>query len=159
MTQLSDALRSAVKNRGGWSYRRIEAEMQNAGHDVSFSTIGVYLRGDHGKPEERVLQGFAAVLPELTIVELRRLAGLPSGELGEWRPPVEAARLNQEQREALERLIRTIVTPGVEHSTGSGKTHNISLSALPDLEAAARTTGRRSKGQQAREKQDGDAES
>lgn len=120
MTQLSDALTKAFKNRGSWSYRRIEREMQDAGHDVSFSTIGVYLRGEHGKPEERVLRAFAAVLPELSVVDLRRLADLPAGELGPWRPPAVADRLSQDQRDALDQLIQSIVTPAVAGAETDG---------------------------------------
>lgn len=210
MTQLSAALQKARKNRGDWSYRTIEGKMQDAGHDVSFSTIGVYLRGEHGKPEERVLAAFAAVFPELSITELRRLAKLPTGELGPWQPPAEASRLNQDQRDALNRLIRTIVgsgsampakargaaSPVVDFSDGpptklmvAGEPILLSdiadrlsmngdatlahavrliieakgdwaaiLEQPDDLDLAARTTGQRTKGQRAREKQDLDAE-
>lgn len=213
MTQLSDALNRARKNRGSWSLRTIERKMQDAGHDVSFSTIGVYLRGEHGKPEERVLKAFAAVLPELSITELRQLAALPAGELGPWEPPAEAARLSQEQRDALNRLIKTIVGPSVtvHAATGSGKTEqailslraklndplglrdvvealrDMSMATMADLveqsieahgdfvidldpssadkhadqdkyDVAARKTGRRTKGQDARARQDADAQ-
>lgn len=141
MTQLSEALSRALKNRGNWSYRTIERKMQDAGHNVSFSTIGVYLRGDHGTPKEDVLAAFAAILPELSIVELRRLAALPAGELGEWRPPAESARLSQEQRDALDRLIRTIVTV----SPATASVTPIGAGRKPGPSAPVKRAARRSK--------------
>lgn len=154
MTQLSDALNRERKKRGNWSLRTLEGKMKDAGHNVSFSTIGLYLRGEHGKPEERVLEGFAAVYPDLSITTLRELAGLPAGELGAWKPPEESARLNREQRDALDRLIRTIVQPQVQVDSSYGRDDD----AVVDFQHAARTTTTPRRSQARRLQQDGDAE-
>lgn len=111
MSELSKALKAAQKKRSGWSLRRIEEEMEHAGHKVSFATIGAYLRGTHGIPDESTLQAFAAVFPELDIVELRWLAGVPAGEGEPYVPPASASRLTRSQREALNGVIAAMLEP------------------------------------------------
>lgn len=108
MSSLSQALQEAVAARDGWSLRRIQAEMQQRGAAVSFATIGVYLRGEHGRPEERVLEAFCAVFPELTMTRLRTLAALPAGEDEPWTPPVQSARLSRRERAALDELVAAV---------------------------------------------------
>lgn len=83
--------------------------MDRAGFSVSFATIGVYLRGDHGRPDDGTLQAFAAVFPELDIVDLRRLAAVPVGEGEPWVPPEEAHRLSRSQRAALNAVIAAML--------------------------------------------------
>ncbi|WP_076260819.1 hypothetical protein [Intrasporangium flavum] len=109
MSELSQALKAAQKKRSGWSLRRIEEEMEHAGHKVSFATIGNYLRGDHGVPDDSTLQAFAAVFDELDIVTLRQLAQVPAGEGEPYVPPADASRLSRTQRAAIDAVIAAML--------------------------------------------------
>jgi hypothetical protein len=76
------------------------------------ATVYRYLAGSHPRsPAEAVLEAFAAVLPGVTVVELRAAANLSTGAEEPWVPPVEANRLNYAQRRALEAFIKATVGP------------------------------------------------
>jgi len=76
------------------------------------ATVYRYLAGSHPRsPAENVLEAFAAVLPGVTVVELRAAANLSTGAEEPWVPPVEANRLNYPQRRALEAFIKATVSP------------------------------------------------
>jgi hypothetical protein len=76
------------------------------------ATVYRYLAGSHPRsPAESVLEAFAAVLPGVTVVELRAAANLSTGAEEPWVPPVEANRLSYPQRRALEAFIKATVGP------------------------------------------------
>lgn len=76
------------------------------------ATVYRYLAGSHPRsPAEAVLEAFAAVLPGVSVVELRAAANLSTGAEEPWVPPVEANRLNYAQRRALEAFIKATVGP------------------------------------------------
>jgi len=76
------------------------------------ATVYRYLAGSHPRsPAENVLEAFAAVLPGVTVVELRAAANLSTGAEEPWVPPVEANRLSYPQRRALEAFIKATVSP------------------------------------------------
>lgn len=109
MSELSEALKTAQEQHGGWSVRRIEREMETAGHSVSYSTVALYLNGRHGVPEDSTLSAFAAIFPELSISRLRHLAHLPPGENDPYIPPADASRLSRTQRQALDAVIAAML--------------------------------------------------
>jgi transcriptional regulator with XRE-family HTH domain len=87
----------------------VVAQALGAGHEIDRSTVARYVAGGGAKnPPDAVLRALAAGLG-LDVRELRTLAGQPSGELGPWTPTDESARLNLDQRRALDQLIRTMV--------------------------------------------------
>lgn len=98
--------------------------MDHAGHKVSFATIGAYLRGDHGTPDDSTLVAFAAVFDELDLVELRRLARVPAGEGDPYIPPADASRLSRTQRNAVDAVIAAMLEPGTTGATGSSGKHD-----------------------------------
>ena len=107
MTALSDRLNEA-KGKTGLDDVVLRAEAK--GHTVHRATFANYFKGKHAKrPSEDVLQALADGLG-LKVTELRDLAGQRRGELGPYRPTALANRLNNDQRKALDELIRTIVT-------------------------------------------------
>jgi hypothetical protein len=76
------------------------------------ATVYRYLAGSHPRsPAETVLEAFAAVLPGVSVVELRAAANLSTGAEEPWVPPVEANRLSYPQRRALEAFIKATVGP------------------------------------------------
>lgn len=76
------------------------------------ATVYRYLAGSHPRsPAEAVLEAFAAVLPGVSVVELRAAANLSTGAEEPWVPPVEANRLSYAQRRALEAFIKATVGP------------------------------------------------
>lgn len=82
---------------------------ETKGHDVDRSTFARAFTGDHAKrPQDATLRAFADGL-EIDVNELRRICAMPEGESGPYRGPDESARLNREQRKALDQLIKTIV--------------------------------------------------
>ncbi len=73
---------------------------------VDRATVYRYLSGKHPRhPSDSVLEAFAGVLPGSSLVELRLAAGLAGGEEKPWVPPIQANRLNDRQRRALEAFI------------------------------------------------------
>ena len=146
MSELSKALKAAQKKRSGWSLRRIEEEMDHAGHKVSFATIGAYLRGDHGVPDDSTLQAFAAVFDELDIVRLRQLAQVPAGEGEPYVPPADASRLSRSQLAALDAVIAAMLEPGEKAATVSklpGRPKAPTMEEIETGQAAAHRTRRR----------------
>lgn len=108
MTALSDLLNNAKGDRGLDTIVRIA---ERKGYKIDRSTFHRAFNGDHAKkPRDSTLRAWAAGL-DLDVNELRRLCGLPEGEMGRYVGPDESARLNRDQRKALDRLIVTIVTP------------------------------------------------
>jgi hypothetical protein len=98
------------------------------------ATVYRYLAGSHPRsPAESVLEAFAAVLPGVTVVELRAAANLSTGAEEPWIPPVEANRLNYPQRRALEAFIKATVGPvdGAEESVQQEPAADPQPSAAP----------------------------
>ena len=112
MTALSDLLTDA-KNAGRNVDHWVE-QARSAGHKINRATVYKYLDGDHAKnPSEKTLEGLAFVFA-LDVRDLREAVDKPRGELGPWKPTDEASRLNEEQRAALNQLIKAIVRGGAE---------------------------------------------
>lgn len=106
MSALSDRLAEA---KGDRSIDAIAAQAEQRGYRIDRATVGRYIQGKHAKePPEHVLEALAEGLG-VDLRELRELAGVPRGELGQYEPPAESARLNHEQRQAIDHLIKAIV--------------------------------------------------
>jgi hypothetical protein len=87
------------------------------------ATVYRYLAGSHPRsPAEAVLEAFAAVLPGVTVVELRAAANLSTGAEEPWVPPVEANRLSYAQRRALEAFIKATVGATAEIEEPASRT-------------------------------------
>lgn len=152
MTALSDRLADA---KGNDSIDAIAERAAAAGHKIDRATVWRYVAGTHAKnPPDSVLRALAAGFG-LDVRDLRTLAGKPAGELGKWTPPDEAARLSQDQRRALDQLIKSIVreegghrgdTAPTNDGPGSGPT-NDNVTALPGTELAPKAArkGRKQK--------------
>lgn len=109
MSALSERLANA---KGDRSIDDVAALAAREGHDIDRSTVARYLNGEHGpRPSDKTMLALAAGFG-VDVRELRTLAKMPPGELGRYEPTPEAARLNREQRDALDQLIRTIVRGG-----------------------------------------------
>lgn len=107
VTRLSEVLQDA---KGERSIDAIADQARAKGHPIDRATVARALQGRHAKhPPEVTLQGLAAGFG-LDVRKLRGLIGAPSGELGPYVPAHESARLNRAQREALNSLIKAIVT-------------------------------------------------
>lgn len=124
VTALSDLLNDA---KGVDSIDRlIEAAEKRTGVEINRTArAGIYkaLSGQHAKnPREETLLVWAEVF-QLDVRDLRQAAAKPRGELGPWQPVAESARLDQEQRQALDLLIKAIVRGGAEdaHSPATNK--------------------------------------
>lgn len=105
MTALSELL--GQHRPEGLTQRELARKAERDGLGIKRATISAYLRGDHGAPDEPTLADLAALF-SVPIEDLRQAAGLPAGG-GPYLPPVEAARLDQRERDALDHLIRAIV--------------------------------------------------
>ena len=105
MSALSERLKDAKGTRGLDVIVRLA---EREGHQIDRSVVARYITGKHGRPRDETILALAAGLG-LDVRELRVLAGMPPGELEPYEPTPEAARLNREQRAALDQLIRTIV--------------------------------------------------
>lgn len=114
MTPLARLLLDA---KGDRSVDSLIAEAERRGVTVNptaRATVYKALKGDHAKnPREETVQLFASVFA-LDLRDVRQAAGKPRGELGRWVPTNEAHRLDQEQRDALDALIKAIVRTGGE---------------------------------------------
>jgi len=107
VTTLSDYLNENLP--AGWQKPQLVEALSGA---LDRATVYRYLAGTHPRsPAEAVLQAFAAVLPGVTLVELRAAARLSAGAEEPWVPPIEANRLSHPQRRALEAFIRATVGP------------------------------------------------
>jgi transcriptional regulator with XRE-family HTH domain len=109
VSALSKRLQSAKADR---SIDDIVRLAERAGHKIHRSVVARYLNGEHGpRPSDKALAALAAGFG-VDVRELRTLADMPPGELEPWEPTPESVRLNREQREALNQLIRAIVRGG-----------------------------------------------
>ncbi|MFL6161877.1 MAG: hypothetical protein ACJ74U_06575 [Jatrophihabitantaceae bacterium] len=105
MSALSDYLNEHLPH--GWNKPKLVDALDGR---LDRATVYKYLAGKHPRqPSESVLQAFAAVLPEASVVELRAAAGQALGVEEPWIPPVEANRLTMAQRQALEAFIKATV--------------------------------------------------
>lgn len=133
MTDLSARLAEA---KGNNSIDAIVERAARAGHEINRATVARYIAGDGAKrPPDKVLRALAVGF-SLDVRELRELARVPRGELGEWKPPAESARLNVDQRKALDHLIKTIVA-GEEQAHGNAAP----ITPLPKPPTAAELAG------------------
>lgn len=105
MSVLSDYLIQHLPH--GWNKPRLVDALDGR---LDRATVYKYLAGKHPQhPSESVLQAFAEVLPQASVVELRAAAGQSLGVEEPWLPPVEANRLTLPQRQALEAFIKATV--------------------------------------------------
>lgn len=106
MTALSDRLNEAKGDEG---LDTIVDRAHRKGHKIHRSVFANAFNGDHAKrPQDATLRAFADGLG-IDVNELRRICKMPEGEMGIYKGPDESARLNRDQRKALDRLIKTIV--------------------------------------------------
>ena len=109
MSDLSAYLANAKQDR---SIDDIAEAARRGGHEVSRSVVAKYLRGEHGRrPPESTLAGLAAGFG-VDVRVLRRLAGRAPGELGPYVPTEEASSLTQQQRDAINQLIKAFMNEG-----------------------------------------------
>lgn len=132
MTPLARLLNEA---KGDRSVDALIAEAERGGTTVNHTaraTIYRALRGEHAKnPRETTFELFSTVF-SLDLRAVRDAAGKARGELGPWTPIAEANRLDQDQRTALDALIKTIVrTRGEEDDRGAETTPTPDPSPLP----------------------------
>lgn len=105
MSALSDYLNDHLPH--GWNKPKLVDALDGR---LDRATVYKYLAGKHPRqPSESVLQAFAEVLPDASVVELRAAAGQALGVEEPWIPPVEANRLTLAQRQALEAFIKATV--------------------------------------------------
>ncbi len=105
MSALSDYLNDHLPI--GWNKPKLVDALDGR---LDRATVYKYLAGKHPRqPSESVLQAFAEVLPNASVVELRAAAGQALGVEEPWIPPVEANRLTMAQRQALEAFIKATV--------------------------------------------------
>lgn len=115
VSRLTERLTAA---KGDRSIDDIAARAVKHGNKLSRGTVAKYLRDEQSaKPPVRTLDALAAGFG-IDPRELRELAGYGRGELGAWRPPAESASLTRDQRDALDRLIKTMVRAEEESSDG-----------------------------------------
>lgn len=139
MSALSQRLQDA---KGDRSIDDVAREAERQGYRLHRSTVAKFLNGQHGpRTADKTLVALAAGFG-LDVRELRLLAGVPAGELGPWTPTEEAARLNREQRRALDELIRTIVRGGSNADAEPGKKSPERHARLERVKATERTTSR-----------------
>lgn len=103
--------------------RTIDQVVQTAkekGFTISRSAAYKYRSGHVTKPDPVTLNALAAGLG-VDPRKLRRLAGLPAGELGPWIPPDVSVSLTKAQRNALDDLIKAIVSGEGESSVSTSK--------------------------------------
>jgi hypothetical protein len=105
VSALSDYLNDHLPH--GWNKPKLVDALDGR---LDRATVYKYLAGKHPRqPSESVLQAFAEVLPDASVVELRAAAGQALGVEEPWIPPVEANRLTLSQRQALEAFIKATV--------------------------------------------------
>lgn len=121
MTALSDRLNEA---KGGRGLDAIVGIAERKGHKIDRSTFNRAFNGDHAKrPRDATLRAWAAGL-DIDVNELRRLCDMPEGEMGLYTGPDESARLNRDQRKALDHLIKTIVARREGNDSGTSAQKN-----------------------------------
>ncbi|NNG20530.1 hypothetical protein HJ590_13330 [Naumannella sp. ID2617S] len=118
MSELSNLLRKA---KGDASYEAIATKATRRGHQLSPSAVAKYMRDEQrGRTPDSTLQALAAGL-DLDVRLLREAAGRPGGELGPYVPDARANSLTKAQREALDRLIVSIVDQGGQTDAGTAE--------------------------------------
>ena len=127
----------------GWNKPRLVDALEGR---LDRATVYKYLAGKHPQhPSESVLQAFAEVLPEASVVELRAAAGQAAGVEEPWIPPVEANRLTLAQRQALEAFIKATVASNdavareLEQAVAESELDDVALD-LPDLPVSVGST-------------------
>ncbi len=140
MSALSDYLNQHLP--AGWNKPRLVDALEGR---LDRATVYKYLAGKHPRqPSDTVLRAFAAVLPDVSVTELRAAAGQAHGVEEPWIPPAEANRLTLAQRQALEAFIKATVASNdemareLEH-VGEEPALAGRLSDLPDLPELAAT--------------------
>lgn len=133
MSALSDYLIQHLPH--GWNKPRLVDALDGR---LDRATVYKYLAGKHPQhPSESVLQAFAEVLPQASVVELRIAAGQASGVEEPWIPPAEANRLTLAQRQALEAFIKATVASNdavareLELAAAERETVDMELPELP----------------------------
>lgn len=153
MGALSDRLWELKKEAG--SIDAIEKRAKAAGYPIDRATIDKYLRGKGAKrPPESSLRALAAGF-KTTVQELRRYARMPEGEREPWVPPDESARLDRDQRNALDLLIKAIVRPVIKPLPTSELAVNIAgmdNEVSPGLDEAQQVGEDKARTRQARSK-------
>ena len=140
VSSLTQRLRAA---KGDRSIDDIARRANSRGHRLSRSTVAKYLRDEQGdRPPAATVDALAAGF-DLDPREVRRLAGMPRGELGEWIPPAESASLTRDQRTALDQLIKSMVATG---GSSDDRHHEVrgdplEVAGQGDMTRAARSTG------------------
>lgn len=105
MSTLSDYLNTHLP--ADWQKPQVVEALRGM---VDRATVYRYLSGRHPRtPSDAVLEAFASILPDTSLVDLRAAARVGTGEEDVWVPPKEANRLNSGQRRALEAFIRATV--------------------------------------------------
>lgn len=134
MSALSEALATARASRGE-TIDTVVRRAQAAGHAIDKGTISRYERDKAGRRlTEATIRALAAGFL-LSEREVRRLADIPPGELGPWVPTEKAARLNRDQRDALDRFIEAMVRPAVPDLFTNGRSdddHTTGLRPAPN---------------------------
>lgn len=112
MSALSELLKQRVATQK-IGVREIARRAQDRGHSLSHGTVSKYLSGQHPEvPAEETLRAFHDVL-DIPLEQLRKAAGLPAGAPGPYTPPSEADRLDLDQREAVDQIIRLLARKSV----------------------------------------------
>lgn len=126
---------------------------------MSDATATAYLGGRHGVPTDELMEAFADTL-RIPISTIRAAAGVVTKVGQPWEPPKVSRYLRDDQRQALDRLIVTMVNREGGEADGDAAATNQpgsgpdSGSSGPRLAPAARDVGHKGKAQKAREKQD-----
>ncbi|WP_230872113.1 hypothetical protein [Mycobacterium canetti] len=111
MSALSDLLNRYIADKyGDVSNRELARKSDGA---LSRATIDNYRRGNHGTPTAEILLAFHN-LTSAPMADMRRAAGIPTGERTPWQPPPEADLMSRRQRRAVTDLIRSMVLPDEE---------------------------------------------
>lgn len=142
MSELSDLLRNA---KGDASYEAIAAKARRAGHKLSASAVAKYVRDEQkGQTPDETLAAFAAGF-DLDVRDLRQAADRPRGELGPYVPDSRANSLTKNQRDALDRLIVSIVEAergGVSEQASTTENDRAEGSSANESPGHDRPTGR-----------------
>ncbi|WP_147385429.1 hypothetical protein [Propionibacterium ruminifibrarum] len=140
---VNEALRDLLTEaQPGMALDGLVTKAKQSGIRISRNTIARARRGDLVNPTETTLQALAQLFG-IDVRRLREVIGRRPGErgLGPWTPDPRSASLTQAQREALDRLIVTIVEQQQDDVTPKGE---VPLHAVPDWAdpIAARTADR-----------------
>lgn len=146
MSALSELIQAA--NADDWSVDRMYARARELDLQVSRDAIWRYSSGRNRTVDEMVLRAFAAIFPALRIDDLMRAAQIPP-RLGNWSPPKEANLLDEDERAALNTIIKSMAAgkSSVDLAAGSGKTEaalRIAADTRPEAASASRRSRKKS---------------